>query len=118
LLKKIKDYIHVHATAGLSSTVREKAKNNREIVPAIKDHNGTIITDTTEKANFLNSYYASIFCYDSNTTEIKLANWGATFITNNKVIRKRLAEIWRKKSVEPDGIPGEILNFGRVAMNP
>jgi hypothetical protein len=118
LLEKIKDYIHVHATAGLRSTVCEKAKSNREIVPAIKDHNGTIITNTTEKPNFLNSYYASIFCCDSNTTEIKLANWGATFIINSKVIRKRLAEIWRKNSVEPDGIPGEIMNLGGVAMNP
>jgi hypothetical protein len=42
-------------------------KGNREMIPAIKDHNRTIITDSTEKANTLNSYYASIFCCDHNT---------------------------------------------------
>jgi hypothetical protein len=27
----------------------KRRKGNREIIPAIKDHNGTVITDTTEK---------------------------------------------------------------------
>jgi len=31
----------------------KRQKGNREIIPAIKDHNGTIIVDTTEKANVL-----------------------------------------------------------------
>jgi hypothetical protein len=42
-------------------------KENREMIPAIKDHNRTIIMDSTEKANILNSYYASIFCCDHYT---------------------------------------------------
>jgi len=76
--------------------VCEKRKENREIIPAIKDHNGTIVTDTTEKANILNSYYASVFCCDRNIPEIKLANSVENFIINTKVIRKRLAKIGRK----------------------
>ena len=68
-------------------------KRNREIIPVIKDHNGTIITDTTEKANILNSHYASVFCWDRNIPEIKLANWGETFIINIRVISKRLANL-------------------------
>jgi len=96
----------------------KRRKGNTEIIPAIKDHNGTIITDTTEKANNLNSYYASVFCCDRNTPGIKLANSGETFIINTKVIIKRLAKIGRNKSVGPDGVPGEILKLGGEAMTP
>ena len=84
----------------------------------IKDHHGTIITDTTEKANVLNSYYASVFCCDRNIPESKLANSGEAFIINTKVTRKRLAKNGRNKSVGPDEVPGEILKLGGVAMTP
>ena len=70
-------------------------KGNREIISAINDHNGRIIRDTTEKANILNSYYASVFCCDRNIPKTQLANSGETFIINTKVIRKRLAKIGR-----------------------
>ena len=93
-------------------------KGNREIIPAIKDHNGTFITDTTEKANILNSYYASAYCSDRYIPEMKLANWNETFILKTKVIRKRLAKIGKKKSVGPDGVPGEILKLGGEAITP
>ena len=75
-----------------------RRKGKWEIIPAIKYHNGTIITDTTEKANILYSYYASVFCSDRYISEIKLANWGETFISNTKVIRIKLAKIGRNKS--------------------
>jgi len=88
----------------------KRQKGNREIIPAIKDHKGIIIMDSTEKANILNSYYASIFCCDCNS--------GETFIIKPKVIRKRLAKIRRNKSVWPDGVPGEILKLGGDAMTP
>jgi hypothetical protein len=84
----------------------------------IKNHNGTIITDCTEKANILNSYYKSVFCCDHNILKIQLANSGETFITNNKVITKRFSIIWRNNSVGPDGVPGEILKLGGEAMTP
>jgi hypothetical protein len=34
----------------------KRRKGNRENITAIKDSNGTFITDSTEKANILNSY--------------------------------------------------------------
>jgi len=74
--------------------------------------------DTTEKANILNSYYASVFCCDRNISEIKLANSGETFNINTKVIRKRLVKVGRNKSVGPDGVPGEILKLGGEDMAP
>ena len=93
-------------------------RGNRKIIPAIKDHSGTIITDSTEKANILNSYYSSVFCCDHCIPKIQLANSGETFIINTKMIRKKLAKIGKSKSVGPDGVPGEILKLGGEAMTP
>jgi len=56
----------------------KRRKGTREIIPAINDHNGTIITDTIEKANILNSYYASFYCREYNIRDIELANAGET----------------------------------------
>jgi len=39
----------------------KRRKGNAEIIPVIKDHNRTIITDISEKPNILNSYYASVY---------------------------------------------------------
>ena len=71
----------------------KRQKGNREIIPVIKDHNRTIIIDSTEKANILNSYSAYIFGCDQNIPKIQLANSGVTFIINTKIIRKKLAKI-------------------------
>jgi hypothetical protein len=118
LLEKTKYYIHVHAPAGLISTCKRKRwKGNREIIPAIKNHNGTIITDTTENANILNPYYASVFCCDRKILVIKLANWGEIFIINTKVIGNRLAKIWRRESLGPGAFLGEILKLGVECMS-
>jgi len=38
-----------------------RRKGNRENNPAIKDHNGKLITDPIEMANSLNCYYAFLF---------------------------------------------------------
>ena len=66
----------------------KRRQGNKEIIPAIKDHDGTIITASTERANIINSYYASVFCCDRNVPKIQLAKSGETFIFNTKVIRK------------------------------
>jgi hypothetical protein len=71
----------------------KRRKGSGEIIPAIKGHNRTIIMDANEKANILNSYYASVFCCDRNIREIKLANWGETLIINTQVIRKSLTNL-------------------------
>jgi hypothetical protein len=34
----------------------KRRKGNKENIPAIQDHNGKLIRDPLEKANFLNSY--------------------------------------------------------------
>jgi len=96
----------------------KRQKGNAEIIPVIKDHNGTIITDISEKPNILNSYYASVFCSDRYIPEIKLTNSGEAFIINNKFIRKILEKIGGNKSIGPDGFPGEILKLGGEAMTP
>ena len=48
-----------------------RRKGNRENIPAIKDHNGTFITDPLEKASSLNFYYASIFSCESSNLEFQ-----------------------------------------------
>jgi hypothetical protein len=52
----------------------KRGKGNRKINPTIKDNNGTTITDSTEKSNILNSFYASDFRCNRNIPEIKSAN--------------------------------------------
>ena len=52
----------------------KRRKGNREIIPSVKDHKGTIIVDSTGKPNILISYYASVFCCDHNIPKIQLAN--------------------------------------------
>jgi len=76
------------ATVGQSSTSTWKGEKKIEVIPVLKDHNGTIITDITVKALILNSYYAYIFCCDRNIPEIKLAKSEETFIISTKVVRK------------------------------
>jgi hypothetical protein len=77
-----------------------------------------LITDPLEKANFLNTYYASLFSRVSSNPEIQPTHSGKPFTVNINIIRKRLSTIGRKKSVGPDGIPGEILKLGGEAMIP
>ena len=49
----------------------KRPKGNAENIPAIKDHNGKLVTDPLEKANLLNSYYASLFSCRSNKPQIQ-----------------------------------------------
>jgi hypothetical protein len=66
----------------------KRRKGIEEIISAIKDHNGMIITDNTEKDNILNSYYASVFCCDRNIPGIELGNSDETFILTLKLVEK------------------------------
>jgi hypothetical protein len=84
----------------------------------IKDHNGKLITEPLEKANTLNSYFVSIFSCKRNNPQIQSTDVGKPFTVSRNSIRKRLAAIGRKKSVGPNGIPGEILKLGGEAMIP
>ena len=94
-------------------------KGKRENIPAIKDHNGKLITDPLEKATSLNFYYASLFSCESNNPQIQLIHSGKPFTNSINIITKRLSSIGRKKSFGPGGIPGEILKkLGGEAMMP
>ena len=96
----------------------KRRKGNRETIPAIRDHNGTIITDSTEKVNILNSYHASVFWCDHKIPKIQLANSGETFIINTRVTRKTSEKIGRNKLLRPDEFPDEILKLGGEATHP
>jgi hypothetical protein len=93
----------------------KRRRGNRENIPAIKDVNGRLITDPTEKANFLNFYCSSIFSCERSTPQIQHRG---TLEVSTKIIRKRLAEIGKNKSVGPDKISGEMLKLNGEAMIP
>jgi hypothetical protein len=57
----------------------KRRKGNREIIPAIKDGNGRLITDSTEKANSLNFYYSSVFSCKRRIPKIQHANSNEPF---------------------------------------
>jgi hypothetical protein len=84
----------------------------------IKDHNGKLITEPLEKTKTLNYYFASTFSCKRNNPQIQATDVGKPFTVSVNSIIKRLAAIGRKKSVGPDGIPGEILKLGGETMIP
>ena len=96
----------------------KRRKGNTENIPAIKDRNGRLIIDPIEKAKSLNSYYVSVFSCECSNLQIHSTELGKLFTISINFIRKRLSAIGRKKSVGPDGIPGEILKLGGEAMIP
>jgi hypothetical protein len=49
----------------------KRRKGNTESIPTLKDHNGKLITQPIEKANTLNSYYASIFSCERTSPQIQ-----------------------------------------------
>ena len=77
----------------------KRRKGTRENILANKDHNGRSITDPTEKANSLNSYYASLFIFERNNPQIQPTESGKSFTISINIISKRLLAIGRKKSV-------------------
>jgi len=94
----------------------KRRKGNRESIPEIKNQNGKFVTDPKEKANSLNSYYVSLFSCERNNPQIQSKESGKPFIISINIIKKQLSAIGKKKSVGPDGIPGEILKLGGEAM--
>jgi hypothetical protein len=66
----------------------KRRKGSRENIPAIKDGNGRLITDSIEKANSLNFYYSSVFSCERSIPQIQCANSGEPFVISTKSIRK------------------------------
>ena len=90
----------------------KRRKGSRENIPSIKDSNGQIITDAKEKANMFNSYYATVFSSQGKTLHTQSRNTGEPFITDSKIIRRRVKALGKNKSVGPDRISGDILKLG------
>jgi hypothetical protein len=87
-------------------------KGNREDIPSIKDSSGRIITDSTEKANTLNSYYSTIFNREESIPQIQEVNKINPFTIDINALRRRIRTIGKNKSVGPDRVAGEILKMG------
>jgi hypothetical protein len=96
----------------------KRRKGNKENIPAIKDCNGRIITDSTEKANSLKFYHSTVFSSKDNIPNIQDENSGESFTIDIKIIRKRIAAIGKNKSLGPDRVSGKILKLGGGAMIP
>jgi hypothetical protein len=96
----------------------KRPKENKDNISAIKDGDGRIVTDPTEKANLINLYYSSIFSSEDNIPHVQRENTSDPFTIDIKAIRRRIRAVGRKKSVGPDRIPGEILKVGEEAMIP
>jgi hypothetical protein len=96
----------------------KRRKGNREIIPAIKDGNGRLITDSTEKASFLNFYYSLVFSCECNIPQIQRVNSDKSFAVSIKIIRKRLVALGKNKSVRPDGVSVELLKLVGETMIP
>jgi hypothetical protein len=62
-------------------------RGTKENIPAIKDHNGKLITEPVDKANTLNSYYASVFSCKQNITVIRTTDAEIPFTININTIR-------------------------------
>jgi hypothetical protein len=87
-----------------------------ENVPAIKDSNGLIITDATEKASTFPSYYSTVLSNEDNIIHIQGGNTGEPFTIDVKIIRRKIKAIGKNKSVAPDRVSGETLKLGGEAM--
>ena len=96
----------------------KRRKGNRESTTAIEDQNGKLVTDPIEKANSLNSCYASLLSCESNNPQNQSTESGKPFTISINIIMKRLSAMGKKKSVGPDGVPGEILKLRGEAMIP
>jgi hypothetical protein len=66
----------------------KRRKGNRQNIPAIKDCNGRIITDPTEKANSLNLYYSTVFSSEGTIPQIE----GESQTIHSLLILKKFGE--------------------------
>jgi len=89
----------------------KRRKGNKKNIPAIKDPYGRIITDSILKANSFDSYYSTVFSSEGNIPHMQGENTGEPLTIDTKIIRRRIRAIGRKKSVGPDRVSGEILNW-------
>ena len=92
------------------SYVKKKLKNTPYIPPLVTS-DGSVILDPQDKANILNSLFASIFTIDTSNQDPHLSPWTSEFdsmesflITTNDV-HDAIASLKNTASRSPDGIP-------------
>jgi hypothetical protein len=95
----------------------KRRKGNRENIPAIKDHNGKLIR-ANKKGQRAKTPIMRIFTFKCTNPQIQSTDPCKPFAVSINNIRNRLSAIGRKKSVGPDGIPGEVLKLSGEAMIP
>jgi ABC-type Na+ transport system ATPase subunit NatA len=81
------------------------SKGNREDIAVVKDGNGQLITDLTEKVN--SKFLLSVFSCAHSILQIQCANLCKPFSISTKILTKRLAVTGKNKSVQPDRISGK-----------
>jgi hypothetical protein len=96
----------------------KRRNGNRGNLPAIKGHNGRIITDSIDKTNLFHSYYLTVSSSEGSIPHMQGENTGEPFTIDIKIIRRRIRAMGKNKSVGPDRVPGEILKLGGEAMIP
>jgi len=96
----------------------KRRKGNMENIPAIKNCNGRIITDSIEKANSLNFYYSTVFSSEGNIPHIQGENIGELFAIDITIIGRWIGAIGKNTSVGPGRVSGKILKLGGEAMIP
>jgi hypothetical protein len=85
------------STKKIKISVGLRRKGNKENIPAIKDVNGQLITNSIEKPNSFNLYYSSVFSCERIIPQIQRANSREPFAISTKIIRKKLAAIGKNK---------------------
>ena len=65
-----------------------------------------------------NTYYSTVFSRQDDIPHIQSGNSGVPFITDVKIIRRRIKAIGKNKSVGPDRVSGEILKLGGTLHAP
>lgn len=99
------------------SYVRRR-RGDKELIAVLQDRDKQIVDDK-EKAEFLNSYFISVFNLDGEKCDIVQGTHSdSSFKVTLKMVRERITKLKNHKSRGPDEIPTEILKLGGEAMIP
>ncbi|XP_065681383.1 uncharacterized protein LOC136095090 [Hydra vulgaris] len=84
----------------------------KDLIKAIKLHNGIITTDNQEKINTLNEFFASVFIQDDSSEEVlddNLLTKCSDPDFSISIIQKHLSNLNMYKSVGPDNVHPKVL---------
>ena len=97
--------------------MKRRRKENYSSLPLKNDRNQFIVQDS-EKAEKLNSYYATVFGKRTIIPHLASVENTGQFSIKPRDIRRRITKLKTHKSVGPDGIAGDVLKLGGEAMIP